>query len=434
MSNDADWIKFFAITDYVYRVKAAQQGTNVDVALQVYFEEADGSLTDMSGEIDDFGAGLGVEEAYDLNTPPFPGTYFARIWTAAPQVWGAGSDYDLSVQVLIGGGHLILVAVDKLNNTQPPAGAKVIINNTTTQSFATTSLSLTGLAAGVHTIRVVTADGYLPEEDPALPNQAANPDSVLYGNPKRKTVVNDTWQSVVFQFVPYARVQTNTLVRNQWTGERLTNVPISFRARSGIISNLVYNGYPNSSTYKTSWVTRADGTFPTNVLLPTVSYDLTLAPPGYTATTRVNVVTNPLAGQVLDLGTFYLRPLDTNNNGIADAWEWAQFGSMTNFPSADGDGDGCSNSNEYRAGSDATNRGSYFKGNRLQRGTNGLTLNWPVSPGRQYQVGRAEQAGRPWTTHAGPWEALAGQTNMTWTDTNAPPATSRVFRIELLLP
>ena len=430
-AQDEDWIKFYALGDVAYRVRAVQLWTNVDVALQVYVEEPDGSLADVSGPIDDFGTGAGEEEAFDLNPPPRAGVYYARAWVADPTASGAGSDYELFVEVLIGGGHLIVVAVDKLNPTQPPVGAKAIIDNVTTQVFTATSLALTGLSAGIHTVRVETAAGYHAEEDPATPGQVTNANSVLYGNPKKKQVVNDTWQSVVFQFVPMGRVGTNTVVRDGWTGEWVGGASFAFRAKNGTISNVVYDGYPNQAVYGTGWVSGVDGRAPGNVWLPTVNYDVTVSAAGYGTKTWVGGVTGLARGGVLELGELRLEPVDANGNGISDAWEAHYFGEGSNVNgNADADEDGVNNRGEYVAGTHPKDAGNVFEAGGAERGSAGLTLRWPVAPGRRYAVQRGElRATNAWPVVGGPWDAAAGQSMMEWTDPAPPAGTGRFYRI-----
>ena len=433
-TNDVDWVKFYAVTNYHYSIRATQQGTNVDAALVVYGEWPDGTLTNM-GSVDYNGQGTGVTEEIGLD-PVEPGMYYVQ--ASSVDGWGVGSEYELEIRVDVGGGCLIVVAVDKLDPGHSPPGAVVIVDGTRTQAFnGATSLAFTDLPVGVHTARVPAVAGYLPEEDPAEPNQVANPASTLYGNPRSAPVVDETWKFAVFQFVPYVRVDEATRVKDGWTGAGVPGVGVSFRATSGLISNCVYAGYPAYAAYKSNWQSGVGGNLPTNVWLPAVSYNLTLTGAGYSNGIWGGVIATPAPGSVLSLGAFSLIPLDTNGNGLADSWETAHFGPGTNVdPQADADHDGQPNGLEYLAGTDPNDPGDVFKVRGLMyQATNGLTLVWPVTGGRRYQVlGREELTSGGWRWTNGPWEAAMDQTHMQWTDTNSAAFTSRFYHVDLLAP
>jgi len=78
------------------------------------------------------------------------------------------------------------------------------------------------------------------------------------------------------------------------------------------------------------------------------------------------------------------RPIeDTDNDGLADDWELRYFGSTATFGGqADSDGDGASNLNELRAGTNPTNAQSFFGIRSLTvEGTN-ATITWQTAGGR----------------------------------------------------
>ncbi len=77
-------------------------------------------------------------------------------------------------------------------------------------------------------------------------------------------------------------------------------------------------------------------------------------------------------------------PADTNSNGLPDAWE-TQY--HVSAPDADEDQDGMSNLQEYWAGTNPRDAGSWLRiaswgGNAVS----GLTLNWPSVGGVRYRV------------------------------------------------
>ena len=79
-----------------------------------------------------------------------------------------------------------------------------------------------------------------------------------------------------------------------------------------------------------------------------------------------------------------IAPPDTNGNNLPDAWESA-YG-LTN-PTADNDGDGRNNLEEYLANTNPTNAASVFRITSVTRDALGhVTLVWPSSGGIRYRV------------------------------------------------
>jgi hypothetical protein len=358
--------------------------------------------------------------------------YYVRVSSGNANAWGVSSGSELPIKVQVGGGKLVVIATDKLHPSQSPPGAEVVVDGIHRYSLnGALSLPL-DLSPGIHTVQVPVVTGYLPEEDPAQPHQMTNKNSYLYGNPKALRVENDSWRFAVFQFIPYVQVSTGSLVRDRWTRERLSNAVIAFKATSGVISNVVYNGYPNFATnYKSYWSSQPDGTFPTNVWLPAVNYDLTLTKTHYSNGVLTNAI-NPMPGQTTDLGTLWLVPVDTNANGLADRWEERYFPSNRPPPTEDTDGDGHDNYKEYLVGTDPTNRESVMKLQIASQNTHGVTLTWPVVNGRLYQILTSGQLiSNLWQEVFGPREAAYDQTQMQWTLTNTADQTHRFYRLKV---
>ena len=436
-ATDEDWIRFYLpATGKVFNVIATQQGTNSDLAMDIYFQRPDGTLSNLYMGIDDAADGIGeTEDAvldFQMNPALQEGFYLARIYPAVASTWGVGSEYDVTVVTTVGGGNLIVAAVNKLASpSAPPPGARAVLDNTVTQVFgAATSVTLLNVAAGTHSLRVDVNAGYAPSEDPTTPNQVVNPSSVQYGNPKNKTVADNTWQSTTFQFMPVITAQGQ--VRDQFTGEYVSGAKIAFIATSGLINTQVYDGYPNFATYKTNWYTGRDGTFPSNVILPAVDWNLRLTKSGYATNLTVSAIASPVAGQTYSQSVRWMIPVDSNGNQIADSWEQQYFGTNTVVATADSDHDGQSNLNEYRSGTNPTNAASVFRASQAAA-TNNLTLVWLVASGRSYQVEAATILPTGgWSTVAGPWTATNGQATMQWNPSMV--TTIQAFRVRMSTP
>lgn len=89
----------------------------------------------------------------------------------------------------------------------------------------------------------------------------------------------------------------------------------------------------------------------------------------------------------LRLGT---APVDSDGDGLADAWEMEHFGNLNQNGSGDFDGDGVSNLREYRAGTNPADPNSIFEVVEITRVPNGMALQWTSQPGRSYRVRRSD--------------------------------------------
>jgi hypothetical protein len=434
--TDEDWVKFYAMAGYLFSIKATQLGTNSDLRLDLYYEQPDGTLAWVNAaDYHGSGAGQGESLTVDLETGQsglWPGVYYVRVSSADTNLFGAGSEYSLKIFIPVGGGSLVVVAVDKLNPTNAPPGSVVMVDGVQTGVLNGTNTSLLlNLAAGSHTVEVLAPAGYLPEEDPAAPNQAGNPSSYWYGNPKGMAVTDQTLGEAVFQFVPV--IQAQGMVRDRNTGAFMSGAQLQFRARSGVISNLVYDGYPNNASYKTQWLSQADGSFPANVWLPAVSWDLTVTNAGYSNWVKAPLLGVLAFGSVTNVGTMWLGPAVSNGYGFPDAW-LRQYGLVAGSRTRDSDGDGMSDWNEYLSGTDPTNAASVLKVSlAASPSTNAPILRWPAVAGRSYEVeGSPDLRTNAWSGVGGPWLAAWGQTTMQWTVTLG--STNRFYRIRLVTP
>ena len=141
--------------------------------------------------------------------------------------------------------------------------------------------------------------------------------------------------------------------------------------------------------------------------------------------------TNTLvAGSTINFNGNYTF-LDVNQNGISDAWEMDQFGSVLANRTAqtDTDHDGMSDYAEFIAGTDPTDPASrfYFTGETVQ-GNRLVEMDWTVVTNRLYQVNVSTNL-RAWLPATGWLQASNGPT-MSYTVTNSG-AGSRFYRVQV---
>ena len=437
-ASDQDWTMFYAPSGYVFQVSATQLGTNSDLKVKVFYAAQPGvepvALDDDLPEVDDNGTGEGIAEELTLDLSgewPLPaGFYYVRVMTSDDvNLWGAGSEYQLEISSAqgAGGGALIVVAIDKLNSALPPTGARVLWDGTNAQAFGTANSLQLNLSEGVHTVRVTTAAGYLPEEDPAVQGEVTNSASYWYGNPKQAAAVAGSPRMAVFLFVPV--VQARGKVVDRLTGESVAGARLAFSAPTGMLAGLTFDGFPSGASYKSAWVTASDGAFPTNVWLPMADWDLTVSCVNYTNLVRAPAVALQPAGSVTNLGTLLLSPVDLNANGIADAWE-RRYGLTNCTTVSDADRDLCSDRAEYLAGTDPTNRLSYLRiVEMIKSPAAGYHVKWTSAAGRSYRV--------YWSATATQWPTgqsiVVGATNA-WRDASQPRPPVRFYRVGVELP
>jgi hypothetical protein len=107
------------------------------------------------------------------------------------------------------------------------------------------------------------------------------------------------------------------------------------------------------------------------------------------------------------LDIFIYRPIsaspDADNDGLPDEWELTFFNSVSPGANDDTDGDGSSNLQEFRAGTNPANNASVlavakFEAILSQR----VALVWHAVPGKSYQVEQADEVGSGTWTPIGP--------------------------------
>ena len=82
-------------------------------------------------------------------------------------------------------------------------------------------------------------------------------------------------------------------------------------------------------------------------------------------------------------------PVDSDGNGLGDAWEIQYFGRIGADPNADPDGDGMTNLQEYRAGTNPTDPQSRFAFVEIRSEPGGIRVRWASQPNHHYRLRRS---------------------------------------------
>jgi len=139
-------------------------------------------------------------------------------------------------------------------------------------------------------------------------------------------------------------------------------------------------------------------------------------------------------GRSRDVFILELTGEDTDGDQMEDAWEMAFFDTLDRDGTGDADGDGLTDADEYRTGTDPTNEGSVLRVLALSAlGDGDVKLIWSAEPGRPYRVQYKEEAGTPgWTDLPGDIVSRGGQA--TKIDDTAGASMKRFYRVTLVAP
>lgn len=101
--------------------------------------------------------------------------------------------------------------------------------------------------------------------------------------------------------------------------------------------------------------------------------------------------------------------LDSDGDGLDDAWELRYFGSLGANPNDDPDGDGVNNLGEFRAGTDPLDARSRFEIVEVNRVGPNFRIRWSSQPNHLYQVRRSATLQTP----AADYQIIASGLNAT---------------------
>ncbi len=122
--------------------------------------------------------------------------------------------------------------------------------------------------------------------------------------------------------------------------------------------------------------------------------------------------------------------LDTDSDGLDDAWEQSFFSSLTQGPTGDADADGFNNLSEFLAGTNPADPNSLLR-ITSQRTAGTVRIEWPSVSGKRYQAQFKDDLNNPQWNDL-PSGAVTASGDLT---SVSDPATTpkRFYRIVLLL-
>jgi hypothetical protein len=117
---------------------------------------------------------------------------------------------------------------------------------------------------------------------------------------------------------------------------------------------------------------------------------------------------------------------DSDNDGMDDDWEVAQFGNLSRDGAGDQDGDGQTDLQEFLAGTNPTNGGSILRVLTITPMDGGsTTVVWSAVVGRSYVVQYKDSLDSNWTNASGAIEA--DSTSMSFAHSSSSP--QRFYRV-----
>ena len=130
-----------------------------------------------------------------------------------------------------------------------------------------------------------------------------------------------------------------------------------------------------------------------------------------------------------DIFVLQLTTKDSDSDGLDDDWEMTYFGNLSRDGTGDFDGDGVSDLEEFKAGTNPTNNSSIFKTFVLRSlGGKSTTIMWNAVAGKTYVVQYKDSLNQPnWTSLDG--FVTASTSTASKADTTSDTRTERYYRV-----
>ena len=122
---------------------------------------------------------------------------------------------------------------------------------------------------------------------------------------------------------------------------------------------------------------------------------------------------------------------DSDHDSMDDDWEMTYFGDLSHDGTADTDGDGMTDLQEFQAGTNPIDNDSVLRCVAVSASTGGATIYWSAVPGRSYRVEYKTSVDDPtWTTLIDSTTAIISTASATDLDTAL--STQRFYRVTAL--
>ena len=161
-AGDQDWVKFYGIAEEAYTIKASNLGTKCDAVLDLY--NSDGATLIKSRD----DGKEGMDEVMDWICPQ-AGIYYVKVRQYNPDIFGEGTEYDLSVYRPIGPPTGCISGTVTVKTSKEPVDGAIIWTTCGSSTISVMGYYLIINPPGICTM-TVSAPGYVSFESSVTVN------------------------------------------------------------------------------------------------------------------------------------------------------------------------------------------------------------------------------------------------------------------------